>query len=151
MRCIYMGINYFTDEQVKLLKTNPNVKNVSNKAITYSDSFKENFVNEYNKGKLPKLIFEEAGLSAEILGKKRIKESSYRFRKQAERLEGFNDTRSTNSGRPKTKDLTKDEIIERQKAEIEYLKQEREFLLELKRLEREVIRKSKSKQKTNTK
>ena len=146
-----MGVNYFTDEQVKILKANPNVKNVSNKAITYNDSFKEYFVNEYNKGKLPVVIFEDVGLSVKILGKIRIQESSKRFRKQAERLEGFNDTRSTNSGRPLTKHLTKDEIINRQKAEIEYLKQEREFLLELKRLEREVIRKSKSKPKTNTK
>ena len=146
-----MGVNYFTDEQVKILKANPNVKNVSNKAITYNDSFKEYFVNEYNKGKLPRMIFEEVGLSIEILGKSRINESSKRFRKQSERLEGFNDTRSINSGRPATKHLTKDEIIEKQKAEIEYLKQEREFLLELKRLEREVIKKSKSKQKTNTK
>ena len=146
-----MGVNYFTDEQVKILKANPNVKNVSNKAITYNDSFKEYFVNEYNKGKLPIVIFEDVGLSVEILGKSRINESSKRFRKQSERLEGFNDTRSTNSGRPLTKHLTKDEIINRQKAEIEYLKQEREFLLELKRLEREVIKKSKSKQKTNTK
>lgn len=146
-----MGVNYFTDEQVKILKANPNVKNVSNKAITYNDSFKEYFVNEYNKGKLPIVIFEDVGLSVEILGKIRINESSKRFRKQAERIEGFNDTRSTNSGRPLTKHLTKDEIINRQKAEIEYLKQEREFLLELKRLEREVIRKSKSKPKTNTK
>lgn len=146
-----MGVNYFTDEQVKILKANPNVKNVSNKAITYNDNFKEYFVNEYNNGKLPRMIFEEVGLSVDILGIIRIEQSAARFRKYSKRLEGFNDTRSTNSGRPATKDLTKDEIINRQKVEIEYLKQEREFLLELKRLEREVIRKSKSKPKTNTK
>jgi hypothetical protein len=146
-----MGVNYFTDEQVKILKANPNVKNVSNKAITYNDNFKEYFVNEYNNGKLPRMIFEEVGLSVDILGITRIEQSAARFRKHSKRLEGFNDTRSTNSGRPATKDLTKDEIIERQKAEIEYLKQEREFLLELKRLEREVIEKSKSKQMRNTK
>lgn len=52
-----MGVNYFTDEQVKILKTNPNVKNVSNKAITYTDSFKEYFVNEYNKGKVSRSGF----------------------------------------------------------------------------------------------
>lgn len=85
------------------------------------------------------------------MGIKRITVSSDRFRKQAKRLECFNDTRSNNSGRPATKHLTKDEIIEKQKAEIEYLKQNREFLLELKRLKIEVIKKSKSKQKTNTK
>ena len=146
-----MGVNYFTDEQLKILKSNPNVKNVTNKAITYADHFKEYFINEYSKGRLPREIFEEVGLSVNILGISRIEQSAKRFKKQSERLEGFNDTRSTNSGRPRIKDLSKEEIIERQKAEIEYLKQEREFLLDLKRLERQVIKKSKSKQKTNTK
>lgn len=146
-----MGVNYFTDEQVKYLNSNPNVKKASNKAITYHDHFKEHVVDEWNNGRLPRDIFEEAGLGSSILGMTRIEQSAHRFRKQALRLEGFKDTRKGNPGRPKTKHLSKDELIEIQKAEIEYLKQEREFLLELQRLERKVIRKSKLKPKKNTK
>ena len=36
-----MGVNYFTEEQVKELEKNPYVKKVSNKSITYAKEFKE--------------------------------------------------------------------------------------------------------------
>ena len=45
-----MGINYFTDEQVKQLMMNPYVKKVSKKAITYTEEFKEIFLIKYNQG-----------------------------------------------------------------------------------------------------
>lgn len=136
-----MGIYYFTDEQVKELSRNPNVKNVTNKSITYQNSFKEHFILENTKGKPTREIFIEAGFNIEVLGSDRIKSSGKRWRTQSKRLEGLKDTRKGGSGRPVTKNLTQDEIIKRQKAQIEYLKQERDFLLELKRLERQAIRK----------
>jgi len=136
-----MGLNYFTDEQVKKLESNPNVKNVSRKSITYKDTFKSQFIQSYNLGSLPKQIFKEAGFDIDVLGKSRIYGASCSWKLQAERPEGFKDTRKGRSGRPRTKDLSKDEIIIRQKAQIEYLKQERDFLLELERLERLAIKK----------
>ena len=36
-----MGVNYFTEEQVRELEKNPYVKKVSNKSITYAEEFKE--------------------------------------------------------------------------------------------------------------
>ena len=66
-------------------------------------------------------------------------------------LQGLKDTRKGGSGRPRTKHLTKDELIKRQQTEIIYLKQERGFLLELKRLEKMAIKKEKSSSTTNTK
>ena len=38
---MFMGVNYFTEEQVKELEKNPYVKKVSNKSITYAKEFKE--------------------------------------------------------------------------------------------------------------
>ncbi len=145
-----MGIHYFTDEQVKQLKGNPNVKHVSRKAITYTKEFKERFIKENEHGKPTIEIFKEAGFSMDVLGMSRIKSSGKRWRKQCQRLDGLKDTRKGGSGRPRTKHLTKDEIIERQKVEIEYLKQERNFLWELERLERLAIKKEKSSHKKNT-
>ncbi len=145
-----MSLRFFTDEQVKRLKENPNIKHVSNKGMTYTDDIKEQFITENEAGKLPREIFEEAGLDIEVIGMDRVKSSAKRWRDQSKRLEGLTDTRKAKSGRPRTKELTKDEIIERQKAEIEYLKQERAFLLELKRLERLADQKEKSSRKTNT-
>lgn len=36
----------FTSEQIRVLRRNPYVKNVSEKSITYSDEFKRHFVSE---------------------------------------------------------------------------------------------------------
>jgi hypothetical protein len=146
-----MGLYYFTDEQVIELSKNPNVKHVSNKSITYQESFKEHYLEAYSQGKTSRTIFIEAGFNIEVLGNDRIKSSGKRWRTQSKRLEGVKDTRKGGSGRPITRDLTKDEIIERQKAQIEYLKQERDFLLELERLERRAIKKQKSSPKTSLK
>ena len=65
-----MGKNYFTDEQVELLKKNKYVKHVSNKSITYTLEFKNLFISEYGI-KSATIIFEEAGLPKSILGYKR--------------------------------------------------------------------------------
>lgn len=145
-----MGIYYFTEEQVMELSKNPNVKRVSIKGITYQESFKEHFIEAYAKGKATREIFMESGFDIEILGRERIMSCGKLWRKQNKRLEGVKDTRKGRSGRPRTRDLTQEEMIERQKAEIEYLKQERDFLLELKRLERQAIKKLKLSQKRSS-
>ena len=44
---------------------------------------------------------------------------------------GLDDTRRKNSGRPRQRELTKDELIAKQNAEIEYLKAEVELLKKL--------------------
>lgn len=145
-----MSIERFTPEQIKQLEKNPNVKKVSDKSITYTESFKERFITEYNRGKLPSAIFEAAGFNVHALGD-RIKQATYRWKQQTKRLEGLKDTRKGGSGRPRTRDLTDSEIIRRQKAQIELLKQERDFLLELKRLERVMIKKEGLSRKKSTK
>ena len=67
-----MGKNYFTDEQVHKLQLNPYVKNVSNKAITYTDQFKVVFTEKYLQGNPPSVILREMGFDPLILGRKRI-------------------------------------------------------------------------------
>lgn len=144
-----MGVNYFNDEQVEFLKKNKYVKHVSNKGITYTLEFKELFIDQHGtKGVYQ--IFEEAGLPKSILGKKRIDQASYSWRKKFEERASLVDTRKGNSGRPITRDLTPEEIIERQKLQIETLKQENEFLRQIRRLERR-YQPQKSPSKKNTK
>ena len=62
------------------LKKNPYVKSVSDKAITYTDEFKRHFITENENGKLPREIFEAAGLSEELIGLYRIKTAGKRWR-----------------------------------------------------------------------
>ena len=67
-----MGVNYFTDEQVEELRKNPYVKKVSEKGITYEESFKESFLNDYDNGMGPTEIFRKHGFDTGALGKDRI-------------------------------------------------------------------------------
>jgi hypothetical protein len=61
-----MSNHHFTDKQIEQLQRNPYVKNVSEKAITYKDEFKELFISEYTGGKLPSQIFKDAGFDVQV-------------------------------------------------------------------------------------
>lgn len=147
-----MSKNYFTPEQVEQLKKNKYVKHVSEKAITYTEEFKEVFMLEYNSGKLPSQVLTEMGFDYKLLGRNRIDGIVQKTKKQSVRPEGFKDTRTTQSGRPRTKALTSEEQMEKLKLENEILKAKVEFLSLLRRAEREAAwKESKSKKKKSSK
>lgn len=133
-----MSKKLFSDEEIKLLSNNKYVKNISSKAITYTDEFKLLFIAEYNNGKLPINIFQDAGFSVDIIGKHRIWCASKRWRKSYNKLGelGLRDTRKLNSGRPLKRELTVEEIIAKKDAEIAYWKAEAELLKKIELQER---------------
>ena len=128
----------FNDKQIKLLAKNPNVLRVSDKAITYSEEFKNRFIEENSKGVLPRKIFEDNGFDIEIIGLKRIEQSAARWREKYADMGvlGLKDSRKSNSGRPLLRELTVQEEIERLKAKISLLEIENEFLKKLDEIER---------------
>lgn len=147
-----MGKNYFTPEQVEQLRKNKYVKHVSEKAITYTEEFKEVFMLEYNSGKLPSQILSEMGFDYKVLGEIRVNNITQRVKKQSIRPEGFKDTRSTESGRPLERELSPEEQMERLKQENEILKAKVEFLSLLRKAERKAAwEESKSKKKKSSK
>ncbi|EJO5349518.1 hypothetical protein NRP93_003697 [Clostridium botulinum] len=125
-----MSKKLFTNEEIKLLSENKYVKNVTNKAITYTDEFKILFIVERSKGKLPINIFQNAGFDTEVIGNNRIwcasKRWSNSYNESGEL--GLRDSRKLNSGRPLKRELTVDEIIAKKDAEIAYWKAEAELL-----------------------
>ncbi|MGL5714437.1 MAG: IS3 family transposase [Paraclostridium sp.] len=131
----------FTDKNVLELAKNIYVKNISNKSITYTNEFKIHFIAEYNNGKTPRQIFDEAGFNIDIIGTKRIECASSRWRKAYEKsgVLGLDDSRFNNSGRPRVRELTIEEILAKKDAEIEYLKAELELIKKLELEERQVI------------
>ena len=133
-----MSKKFFSDKEVSRLAKNQNILKVSNKSITYSFEFKKKFIDEYKLGKTTRVIFEEAGLDIEILGKRRIETASNRWRKAfKEKGElGLKDTRKKFSGRSVSRELTDSEKIKRLEAQIEFLKIENEFLKKLDEIER---------------
>ena len=144
---LFMGANYFTDEQLRLLEENPYVVKASKKSITYSEEFKELYWIDYQNGMQPIEIFKKYGFDPYALGSRRRDNFTDRLKKQAAREDGFKDTRSKNSGRPSTKELSLEEQLERLKHKNEILQQENDFLKRVRFINRKQIAKqSKNKQ-----
>lgn len=142
-----MGVNYLTDEQLKSLEENPYVIKASKKSITYSEKFKELYWIDYQNGMQPIEIFKKYGFDPYALGSKRRNNFTNRLKKQAAREDGFKDTRTANSGRPSTKDLSLEEQLERLKHKNKVLQQENDFLKRVRFINRKQITKqSKNKQ-----
>ncbi|HJF31192.1 MAG TPA: hypothetical protein K8V56_05355 [Sporosarcina psychrophila] len=133
----------FSKKEQEQLKCNPNVKAVSEKAITYTDEFKRHFIAENEKGRLPREIFEEAGLNVELIGNERVKSAGKRWRAAYHKdgVEGLQDTRKTNSGRQLERELTLEEKIARLEAKNQLLRAENELLKKLDQLERQMLKK----------
>jgi len=138
-----MSNKIFTKEEIGILSNNKYVRHVSTKGITYTDEFKRIFISENEKGKLPRVIFEECGFDISILGKDRVKSCSKRWRAsyRKEGVLGLQDTRKDNSGRPREKELTMEEKYERLLAQNNLLKAENELLKKLDMLERRMMKK----------
>ena len=133
----------FTKKEQEQLKSNPYVKSVSDKAITYTDEFKYHFISEYEKGIFPKHIFDEAGLDVEIIGIERVKSARKRWvaAYKQEGATGLNDARKGNSGRQLERELTLEERIARLEAKNRLLEAENELLKKLDLLERQMLKK----------
>ena len=133
-----MTIKNFTEKELKELNSNPNVKSVSKKAITYTEEFKRIFISESEKGRLPRLIFEENGFNIEVIGSDRVRKTANRWRTAYKKsgVLGLIDTRKNLSGRSRKKELTIEEKNARLEAQIQLLKAENELLKKLDMLER---------------
>lgn len=134
----------FTSREIKLLQKNPNVQRVSERSITYTDAFKNRFIDEYMTGKLPRQIFMEGGFDVDLIGMKRIEQSAYRWKKAYETngLLGLTDSRKTASGRPLKRELSPSEVIKRQEAQIKLLEGQIELLKKLEMTERRLLNES---------
>jgi|SRR4051794_33619776 transposase len=125
-----MSKKTFTEKEIKALSTNPYIKSVSSKGITYTDEFKRLFIAEYGKGKLPRQIFEESGFNIDIIGLRRIRSSTSRWQAayQERGIDGLQDTRKGHSGRPNERELSLEEKYARLEAQNNLLKAENELL-----------------------
>ena len=144
-----MGVNYFTEDQIKLLSKNKYITKVSKKAITYSEEFKNIFILEYNNGLSPKYIFEKYGFPYNVLGENRVCNCAHLWRAQAKREAGLVDKRKENKGRPLEHNLSNDEKIDRLKNKIAILEQENSYLKKIRLIEKDALRKAQRDKNTN--
>lgn len=76
-----MSQKVFNEKEIKQLKTNPYIKKVSEKSITYQEEFKYLFILQLSEGKTPRMIFEQAGFDVDMIGMKRIEAAASRWKK----------------------------------------------------------------------
>jgi transposase len=138
-----MSKKTFTEKAQKQLALNPYVKAVSDKGITYTDEFKRLFVSEYEKGKVTREIFEEAGFDVDMIGIPRMDSARKRWcaAYQDKGVLGLEDTRKHASGRPRERELTLEEKYERLQAKNALLQAENELLKKLDLAERKLMKK----------
>lgn len=138
-----MTKKYLTPIQQKDLKQNPYVKEVSDKAITYTDEFKRLFIAQSETGKLPREIFEEAGLDVSVIGITRVRKAANRWRTAYKKhgISGLEDTRKHGSGRLRERELSIEERYARLEVKMRLLEAENELLKKIDLLERQLLKK----------
>jgi hydrogenase maturation factor len=126
------GRVYSAEDQAKLL-LNKYIVKVSDSTITYSTEFKVKAVQEnLVEGKMPYLIFLDAGFDLDLIGQETPKECLKRWRRLFKKRgeEGLKeDLRGKHStGRPLDRELTLEEKLRRAEARVKYLESEVDLL-----------------------
>lgn len=129
-----------TEEQVEGIKKSKYVVSANENQVVFTDEFKRLALQEWKSGVSPKQIFDKYEIGYRILGKSRVRSNLVRWKKQESRLEGFQ--RVEGSGRPKKPTFKSiEEENQYLKDQLEYQRQEIEFLKKLKALEKRYQRK----------
>lgn len=127
--------NKFTDEQIAYFKCNRHVRNVGRSFVYFNEDFKEQFWRMYHEENLlPQEILLRLGVDYNMLGKKRVQGIVQNLRKK------YADGIAEDKRKRRQLDLTNERHISRLRAEIEYLRQENEFLKKIVSAGKEVNR-----------
>lgn len=132
-----MKQNHLNQEQITELLKNDCIVKCSPKSISYSNNFKLLAIQQYAEGMTARQIFNEVGLTPELVGEDRAKECMQNWRRIV-KLKGLDALKTENrglakgnKGRPKTKGLTDADRIKRLEIEVAYLKAKNDFLVKL--------------------
>lgn len=132
-------------EQILKLKEHPYVQEVTEQFIYFSIEFKERFYKEYKRGKKPRKIIIGMGLDPEMLGQTRINGIKRHIMEDAKREQGFTDILSNPEIHAPGRQTPEDKIkwLEHQ---LNYTRQELEFVKKIVSANQEAQKEWKSKQ-----
>jgi hypothetical protein len=136
----------YTEYEMRILRSNPNVLKVSEKGFTYEPQFKLHAVSSHAKGRTPTQIFLDAGFDLKLIGSEKPKDCLRRWRQVYASLgeKGLLHERrgSQSGGRPPKMELTIEDKLRRSEARVKLLEAENDFLKKLDALERKVRNKN---------
>jgi len=122
----------FTEEQILVLRQNKHVIRVTEYSVSFTPEFQQYAYEQKKQGRRLRDIFQEQGIDPELLGAKRIQNFSAKLNKAGGQGTGFTDKRTTN-GKAIAYDAKQslEEQIKWLRHELEYTRQEVEFLKKL--------------------
>ena len=129
-------IKEFTPEQIKVLQQNQYVLRVSPTVLSFTVEFKKRFWEFYTQGKLmPREILSILGFDTQMLGKARVRGIPYNLKLEYANFGEFTEVRRNAMQKEK---YLPDQEMKRLRMEVEYLRQEQEFIKKIISAGREV-------------
>ncbi len=126
-----MNPKSFTEEQIIVLRENPNTEYVSESVIRFTQEFRTKLIEAIKAGIPVRRFLQEAGYDCDILGAGRVKMFGHRMRKEAYAGNiphaGYKE-RKRCPDLSDYKDMTHEEAMLHMQNEILYLHQELEFI-----------------------
>ena len=135
-----MTPNPFTEEQIIVLRGNPNTEYVSESVIKFTQAFKVKLLEGIKKGVPVRRIFQDAGYDYEMLGANRIKTFASRMRKEAREGNTPHAGYKERKRHPDLKDykgMKPEDAMRHMQNEILYLHQELDFIKKMIELDSE--------------
>ena len=128
----------FTWEQIEILRQSPYVRKINTITVSFTGEFKRRFWAMHAEGNLmPREILELLGIDTEILGAARIRGIAYNLKQEYADFGEFLDIRR-NGRNVHGEILPPAQEINKLRMEVEYLRQEQEFIKKIISAEREV-------------
>lgn len=123
-----MSKKMFTNEEIEMLRNNPYTYAVTPHILSFTKAFKNLFWDEYQTGAIPRQILEQCGYPADVLGKQRIWGIAHTIKKQYYSEEGLREGSLQRKKPSGDNPVTTEEAVAKLQHEVEYLRQEIEFL-----------------------
>ena len=123
-----MSKKVFTNEEMEMLRSNPYTYAVTPHILSFTKEFKELFWKEYQEGEIPRHILEKHGYPADVLGKERIWGIAHTIKGQYYSEKGLREGSLKKNPSAGTPCATTEEAVRRLQGEVQYLRQEIEFL-----------------------
>jgi len=127
-----MSWKVFTPEELAILKANPYTKSLTEKNISFTLEFKQKFLEQLNQNLSPSTIAKNLGYDPELLGTSRIFGIAYHIREEAKSPMGLHEGRKvlapSDISSEKFASLPQSRAMEKMQVELNYLKQEVEFI-----------------------
>ncbi len=124
-----MSKKTFTQEEEEMLRSNKFTYSVSTYTLSFTEEFKAMFWKEYQEGNSAQSILEKYGYPADVLGKIRIWGITQHIKKQYYSDKGIHEgyIRNKKSSLNYSAQTT-EEKVDKLQCEVEYLRQEIDFL-----------------------